>query len=89
MVEPDIVVYKQHDSEHQVVLDHKECDWVFEDCGIEGMGCRKGKAVQMDWEDNGDGSHVQEVFGWQLKEGILIYPGNDPKQMYLNWQMEA
>jgi len=43
------------------------------------MGAVKGKMVKADGNDGGDGSHVQEGFGQQLKEEGLIYPGNDPE----------
>jgi len=42
--------------------------------------------VQADRDDSRNESHVQEGFGRQLKDGILIYAGNDHKQIYLNWQ---
>ena len=63
MVEPDIMVDKRGPLELWVLLDRIECDRVFEDRGIKVMGAVKGKTVQMDRDDGGDGSHVQERFG--------------------------
>jgi len=64
MVKPDIIVYKQHGAEVFVGLDCNECDWVLEDCGLEGMGGAQGEAVQADRDVGGDESHVQEGFEW-------------------------
>jgi len=63
MVEPDIMVDKRGPLELWVLLDRIERDRVFEDHGIKVMGAVKGKTVQMDRDDGGDGSHVQERFG--------------------------
>ena len=64
-----------------VVFDHDEHNWILEGHSIEGMDGGQGKAVQADRDDGADESHVQEGFGWQPKEGILIDPGNNPKQV--------
>jgi len=79
MIEPDIVVDKGGLLELLVLFDCKECDQVFEDHGIQIMDAVKGEAVKADRNDGGDGSHVQEGFGWRLKEKGLIYPENDPE----------
>jgi len=88
MIEMDIVVDKGGPFELLVLLDRKECDRVFKDRSIKIMGAIKRKAVKADRNDGGDGSHVQEGFGWQPKEEGLIYPGNNPERIKLNWQLE-
>jgi len=65
MIEPDIMVDKRGPLELWVLFDHVECNRVLKDRGIEVMGAGKGKAIQADGNDGGDGSHVQERFGWR------------------------
>jgi len=60
MIELDIMVDKRGPLELRVLFDRVECDQIFEDRSIEVVGAVKGKAVQSDENDNGDGSHVQE-----------------------------
>jgi len=60
MIELDIMVDKRGPLELRVLFDRVECDRVFEDRGIEVVGAVKGKTVQSDRNDGGDGSHVQE-----------------------------
>ena len=85
MIELDIMVDKRGPLELWVLLDRIERDRVFEDCGIEVVGAGKGKTIQADRNDGGDGSHVQEGFGRRLKMRGLIYPGNDPNWVMPNW----
>jgi len=68
MIEPDIMVDKRGPLELQVLFDRKERDQVFEDRGIEIVCAVKGKTFQTDGNHGGDGSHVQEGFGWQPKK---------------------
>ena len=84
MIEPEIVVDKRGPLELRVLFDRKECDWTFEDRGIEIVGAVERKTVQTHGNDGGDGSHVQEGFGQRPKGEGLIYPGNDPGQIKLN-----
>jgi len=85
MIEPDIMVDKWGPLEFWVLFDCVECDWVFEDRSIEVMGPVKGKAIQSNGNDGGDGSHVQEGLKRQSKTRGLIYPGIDPKWIMPNW----
>ena len=64
MVEPDIVVDKRDPLELLVLFDRKESDQVFEDRSIEIVGAVKGKTVEVDGNDGGDGSHGQEGLKW-------------------------
>jgi len=84
MVELDIMVDKQGPLELWVLLDCVERDRIFEDRSIEIMGAIKGKTVQTDGNDGGDGSHVQERFGRRSKMRGLIYPGIDPERIMPN-----
>jgi len=84
MVEPDIVVDKRGSLEFWVLFDCIECDWILEDRSIEIMESVKGKTIQTDRNDGGDGSHVQEGFGQRSKMEGLIYPGIDPERVMLN-----
>jgi len=88
MIEPDIVVDKWGPFELLVLFDCEECNRVFEDHSIEIMGAIEGKAIETNRDDGGDGSHVQEGFERRPKTEGLIYPGNDPKWIKLNWQTE-
>jgi len=54
------MVDKRGPLELWVLLDCVERDRVLEDRGIEVVGTVKGKTVQLDRNDGGDGSHVQE-----------------------------
>ena len=80
MIEPDIVVDKRGPLELLVLFNRKECNWIFEDRGIEVVGPIEGKVIQTD----GNGSHVQEGFGRRPKKEGLIYPGNNSKQVKPN-----
>ena len=72
MVELEIVVDKWGPLELQVLLNCIEHNRVFEDRGIEIMGAVKGKVVEADRNDGGDGSHVQEGLKWRPKvEGLI------------------
>jgi len=68
MVEPDIIVDKWGCLELQVVFNREECDQTFESCSIKVMDTLEREAVQIDRDNGGDGSHVQEGFGWRPKE---------------------
>jgi len=85
MIELDIMVDKGGPLELWILFDHEECDRVFEDHGIQVMGTSKGKTVQSNRNDGGDGSHVQEGFGWRSKTEGLIYPGIDPERILPDW----
>jgi len=79
MIELDIIVDKRGPLELLVLLDCEKHDRIFEDHGIKVMGAVKGKVIEVDRDDGGDGSHVQKGFGWRPKGEGLIYPGNSPK----------
>jgi len=58
IVELHMVVEKWGRAEVMVVLDHNEHNQAFKEHSIEGMDGRKGKTVQADRNNRGDGSHV-------------------------------
>jgi len=73
MVEPDIVVDKRSHLELLVVLDRKECDWVFEDHSIQVVGAVKGETVETKGNEGGDGSNDQEGMGaTELGQALYI-----------------
>jgi len=88
MVEPHVIVDKWDCPELQVVLDCKESDRVLEDCGIQIVGSCEGETREPDRDDNRDGSHVQKALGRCWKSRGLIYPGNDPERIMLDFKME-
>jgi len=76
------MVDKQGRPVFRVLFDREECDWVFEDRGIEIVGPVQRETIKTDRDDDGDGgSHVQEALERRLKMGGLIYPGNDPERI--------
>ena len=64
MVKPDVIVDKWSGVKFCIAFNYKECDQAFKDHSIGDMGGSKEKVVQADGNDDGDGSHVQEEFGW-------------------------
>jgi len=84
MIELDIVVDKRGALELMVLFDCVECDWAFEDHGIEVVDAVQRKAIETNRNDGGNGSHVQEGFGRRLNLEGLIYPGIDPKRIMPN-----
>jgi len=75
MVELDVIVNKWGCPEFWVILDHEERDWVLKDCGIQVVGPYEGESGELDGDDSGDGSHVQEALKHHQNNRGLIYPG--------------
>jgi len=79
MEEADIVANQGDCLEGGICLNSDHGDWVVKDHDVKGMDCIQGKAVQVNRDGRGGGSHGQRVFGRQLKHDFPIYSGNNPK----------